>query len=135
MNKSILDKAILKIFDAEEKNLVDADKMVEKLEKRISEKDIDLLIEDMLCRTEGDLLKESYRFLWENLIYNNKKKEVIIEKIKNLPKKEKEAFIGFAEKILSYLKDFQDDGSFDEVENSLNPYIIFKNFFEELQNT
>jgi len=132
MNKSILDKAILKIFDAEEKNLVDADKMVEKLEKRISEKDIDLLIEDMLSRTESDLLKESYRFLWENLIYNNKKKEVIIEKIKKLPKKEKEAFIIFAEKILSYLKDFQDDGSFDEVENSLNPYIIFKNFFEEL---
>lgn len=133
MNRLSLNKEIDKIFKAEQEGLAKADRIAIRLEKKIKVGYIKLLIEDMLNRTKEDLSKESYRFLWESLIYNEIKGDLIVAKTKDLTKEEKVKFLEFMREIFIYLKEIQDSGSFNDVENDCNPYMIFKSFFDKVK--
>jgi len=132
MNRLSLNKEIEKIFKAEQEGLAKADRIAVKLERKIKGGHISILIEDMLSRTRDDLSRESYRFLWENLIYNKIKSDLLAEKVKSLAKEEKAKFLGFISEIFNHLKEIQDSGSFDDAENDCNPYMVFKSFFDKV---
>lgn len=132
MNRLSLNKEIEKIFKAEQEGLAKADRIAVKLERKIKGGHISILIEDMLSRTREDLSRESYRFLWENLIYNKIKGDLLLEELKVLNKEEKAKFLGFISDIFNHLKEIQDSGSFDDAENDCNPYMVFKSFFDKV---
>lgn len=118
MKKNSLTLKINKAISMDSNDVVKADKMIDKIEKNIVNKeDVENLFLDLGDRKKNEYEKEVYVRLWNLILYDANKTQYLIDLYNNQSDEVKGKFIDIFKNIINSIKELEED-MFDEGEST-----------------
>lgn len=119
MKKNSLTLKINKAISMDNNDVVKADKMIDKIENSIVNKnDIEDLFLDLGGRDKNEYIKDIYVRLWNLILYDANKTIFLIDLYNNQNDEIKGKFIDIFRNIISSIKELDEEGMFDEGEST-----------------
>lgn len=119
MKKNSLTLKINKAISMDNNDVVKADKMINKIENSIVNKnDIEDLFLDLGERDKNAYIKDIYVRLWNLILYDANKTIFLIDLYNNQNDEIKGKFIDIFRNIISSIKELDGEGMFDEGEST-----------------
>ena len=119
MKKNSLTLKINKAISMDSNDVVKADKMIDKIEKNIVNKeDVENLFLDLGDRKKNEYEKEVYVRLWNLILYDANKTQYLIDLYNNQSDEVKGKFIDIFKNIINSIKELEEEDMFDEGEST-----------------
>ena len=119
MKKNSLTLKINKAISMDSNDVVKADKMIDKIENSIANKnDIEDLFLDLGERDKNEYIKDVYVRLWNLILYDTNKTKSLIDLYNKQNDEIKSKFIDIFRNIINSIKELDEEGMFDEGEST-----------------
>lgn len=119
MKKNSLTLKINKAISMDSNDVVKADKIIDKIEKNIVNKeDVENLFLDLGDRKKNEYEKEVYVRLWNLILYDANKTQYLIDLYNNQSDEVKGKFIDIFKNIINSIKELEEEDMFDEGEST-----------------
>lgn len=119
MKKNSLTLKINKAISMDSNDVVKADKMIDKIEKNIVNKEeVENLFLDLGDRKKNEYEKEVYVRLWNLILYDANKTQYLIDLYNNQSDEVKGKFIDIFKNIINSIKELEEEDMFDEGEST-----------------
>lgn len=119
MKKNSLTLKINKAISMDSNDVVKADKIIDKIEKNIVNKEeVENLFLDLGDRKKNEYEKEVYVRLWNLILYDANKTQYLIDLYNNQSDEVKGKFIDIFKNIINSIKELEEEDMFDEGEST-----------------
>lgn len=133
MKKNSLTLKINKAISMDSNDVVKADKMIDKIEKNIVNKeDVENLFLDLEDRKKNEYEKEVYVRLWNLILYDANKTQYLIDLYNNQSDEVKGKFIDIFKNIINSIKELEEEDMFDEGESTYPLLLEIEKRFESI---
>jgi hypothetical protein len=133
MKKNSLTLKINKAISMDSNDVVKADKMIDKIEKNIVNKEeVENLFLDLEDRKKNEYEKEVYVRLWNLILYDANKTQYLIDLYNNQSDEVKGKFIDIFKNIINSIKELEEEDMFDEGESTYPLLLEIEKRFESI---